>query len=279
MTGNRQQPHSTDADPAPPSAAGGGGMERLRAILAQLRGPQGCPWDREQTLETLKPCLLEETYELLDAMGSSDPDKHADELGDVLLQVALQACIREEAGDFTLDDVAHRLCDKLVRRHPHVFAETAVSGTQEVLRNWESIKRREHGGRASPRSVLEGVPAALPALLRAQRVQAKASRAGFDWPDRDGPRRKITEETVELEAAVAAGDRAAMAAEMGDLLFSLVNYCRFLELNAEEALRGTVERFSRRVREIERRLDAAGRDPLDCRPDELDTLWEAVKRG
>jgi len=254
------------------------GVKRLYEVMKRLRAPGGCPWDREQTLKTLKPCLLEETYELLDAMGSPDPATHADELGDVLLQVALQAHIREEAGDFSLDDVAYRLCDKLVRRHPHVFGDTAVSGTHEVLRNWESIKRVEKGDKAAPRSVLAGVPAALPALLRAQRVQAKASRAGFDWPDREGPRRKIAEELGELEAAVAAGDRAAMQAEMGDLLFTLVNYCRFLELNAEEALRGTVERFSRRVRAIERRLDAAGRHLHDCGPEELDNLWEAVKR-
>ncbi len=278
MSGNCQRSSDTQSKSASLPSATGDGIARLRAILAQLRGPHGCPWDREQTLETLKSCLLEETYELLDAMGSRDPAIHAEELGDVLLQVALQARIREEADDFSLDDVAHRLCDKLVRRHPHVFGDSNVSGTSEVLRNWESIKRGENGGRGAPRSVLQGVPAALPALLRAQRVQSKASRAGFDWPDRGGPRRKIAEELQELEAAVAIGDRASMQAEMGDLLFSLVNYCRFLEVNAEEALRGTVERFSRRVRAIEGRLDEAGRDLHECRPDELDALWEAVKR-
>ncbi|MDD5705776.1 MAG: nucleoside triphosphate pyrophosphohydrolase [Kiritimatiellae bacterium] len=262
----------------PPAVARMSGIERLCSILARLRGPDGCPWDREQTLESLKTCLLEETYELLDVMSGADRDAHAEELGDVLLQVALQARLREEAGDFNLDDVARRLSDKLIRRHPHVFGEAAVAGTDEVLRNWERIKRDECGRRAAPRSALEGVPAALPALLRAQRVQAKAARVGFDWPDRDGPERKLAEELDELRVAVAAGERAAMAHEMGDVLFSLVNLCRFLEIDAEEALRGSVLRFSSRFRAVEQHVHASGREMRDHSLAELDAIWERVKR-
>jgi MazG family protein len=255
------------------------GVERLRRILARLRGPGGCPWDREQTLATLKPCLIEECYELLDVMDGADCEAHAEELGDVLLQVLFQTQIREERGEFSLEDVANRLADKLVRRHPHVFGNTQVDGTEDVLRNWELIKKDEKSAAAdaAPRSALAGVPAALPALLRAQRVQAKAARVGFDWPDEQGPRGKIEEELAELEAAIAAGDPQAMASEMGDLLFSLVNLCRFLKIDAEEALRTCTARFSRRFQIIERKLHEDGRNMSTCNLEELDVLWEAAK--
>jgi len=183
--------------------------------------------------------------------------------------------------DFTLDEVARRLAAKLIRRHPHVFGETQVNGTADVLRNWEAIKKGERTGNAepaAPRSALAGVPAALPALLRAQRVQAKASRVGFDWPDSAGPRQKIAEELAELEAAVAAQDQQAVADEMGDLLFSVVNLCRFLKIDAETALRDCTARFSARFQAIERRIQAEGRDLRACTPEELDRHWEAVKR-
>ena len=192
-----------------------------------------------------------------------------------------QAQLREERGDFTLDAVARRLAAKLIRRHPHVFGETQVNGTADVLRNWEAIKKGERTGNGEPaalRSALAGVPAALPALLRAQRVQAKASRVGFDWPDSAGPRQKIAEELAELEAAVAAQDHQAVADEMGDLLFSVVNLCRFLKVDAETALRDCTARFSARFQAIERRLQAEGRDLRACTPEELDRHWEAVKR-
>jgi MazG family protein len=214
-------------------------------------------------------------------MDGSACDAHAEELGDVLLQVLFQAQLREERAEFTLDEVARRLAAKLIRRHPHVFGETRVAGTADVLRNWEAIKKGERTGSgeaAAPRSALAGVPAALPALLRAQRVQAKAARVGFDWPDRAGPRQKIAEELAELEAAVAAQDQQAVADEMGDLLFSVVNLCRFLKIDAETALRDCTARFSARFQAIERRLQAAGRDLRDCTPEELDRHWEAVKR-
>jgi tetrapyrrole methylase family protein / MazG family protein len=222
----------------------------------------------------LKPCLLEETYELLEAMQGDDPAPHAEELGDVLLQVIFQARIREEQGQFSLDDVAHRLADKLIRRHPHVFGTVAVKGSDDVLRNWEAIKRSE---KEPSRSALDGVPRALPALSRAQRLQTKASRVGFDWPDVQGPQAKIAEELKELAAATATGDRAAMSHEVGDLLFSVVNLCRFLKIDAEEALQEADSRFLRRFQEVERRVRAEGRSVRECTMAVLDAHWDAVK--
>ena len=271
------------AGDVPPTSSpmSGDGWGRLQHILARLRGPGGCPWDREQTLATLKPCLVEECYELLDVMDGADCGAHAEELGDVLLQVLFQERIREEQHAFNLDDVANRLADKLVRRHPHVFGEAAVDGTEAVLRNWERIKQAERSAapEAHARSALAGVPAALPALLSAQRIQAKAARVGFDWPDRTGPRGKIDEELAELDAALAADDSRAMTAEIGDLLFSIVNLCRFLKIDAEEALRQCTSRFARRFQHVEQRAQAAGRDLRDVPLDELDAFWDEAKRS
>jgi MazG family protein len=257
----------------------GGGVARLCAILARLRGPGGCPWDREQTLRTLKSHLLEETYELLEAMDGGDPEAHAEELGDVLLQVVFQARLREERGDSGLDDVAHRLADKLVRRHPHVFGGACAPDSAAALRNWEAIKRAEKpaGGASGPRSAMDGVPAALPALARAQRLQGKAARRGFDWPDAEGVEAKLQEEQAELAAARAAADAEAVRHEAGDLLFTVVNLCRFLQVDAEEALQAANARFSRRFRGVERRAAAAGRDLRDCTMAEMDAWWEEAK--
>ena len=263
--------------PAAPQAPGEG-VARLCAILARLRGPGGCPWDREQTLRTLKPHLLEETYELLEVMDGDDLAAHAEELGDLLLQVLFQSRIREEQGAFTLDDVARKLADKLMRRHPHVFGDVQVDGSAAVLRNWEAIKRTEKkSADGAPRSALDGVPAALPALARAQRMQSKASRSGFDWPDVAGVEAKLTEEQAELAAARQAGDDEAVRHEAGDLLFSVVNLCRFLKVDSEEALQEASNRFNRRFREVERRAAADSRDMRHCTLAELDVYWEAAK--
>lgn len=254
------------------------GMARLSAIMARLRGPDGCPWDREQDLHSLKPHLLEETYELLEAMDGEDLASHAEELGDLLLQIVFQTRIREEQGQFTLDDVAHGLADKLVRRHPHVFGDVQVDGSAAVLRNWEAIKRTEKKPAAHGlRSALDGVPVALPALARAQRMQSKASRCGFDWPDVAGVEAKLTEELAELEAARKTGDVGAVRSEVGDLLFTIVNLCRFLQIDAEDALQATSNRFAGRFREVERRVVADGRDLRNCTLAELDVYWEAAK--
>lgn len=258
----------------------GQGMARLCAVMSVLRAPGGCPWDREQTLRMLKPHLLEEAYELLEVMDGEDMAAHAEELGDVLLQVVFQSCIREEQGRFSLDDVANGLAEKLIRRHPHVFGNVQVDGTSAVLRNWEAIKQTEKKTNAAdgqPRSALDGVPAALPALLRAQRMQSKASRRGFDWPDVSGVEAKLIEERSELEAARAAGNPEAIRHEVGDLIFSVVNLCRFLKVDAEEALQEASNRFRSRFQEVERRVSAEGRDMKDCSMAELDAHWEAAK--
>jgi len=252
------------------------GVVRLVEVMRRLRAPGGCPWDREQTLQTLKPCLLEETYELLEAMDGDDLALHVEELGDVLLQVVFQCAIREEEGLFAFDDVAAALADKLVRRHPHVFGEATANSSGEVLRNWEAIKQTEKGKKPD-RSAIDGVPATLPALLKAQRTQAKAARVGFDWKDASGPTEKIAEELAELREAVASGDKQAVADEVGDLLFSVVNTCRFIDVDAEGALEAANKKFSRRFREVERRVRAQGRALKDCTLAEMDAVWDAVK--
>lgn len=269
-----------DKDLSSPVYSNGEGLERLYAILARLRAPDGCPWDRKQTLETLKPCLIEECYELLDVMAGNDNAAHAEELGDVMLQVLFQAHVREEKGDFKLTDVMNALADKLVRRHPHVFGDVAVNGTDDVLKNWEQIKKREKKGEdGGPRSAIAGVPESLPSLLRAQRVQQKASRVGFDWNDSTGPRRKIDEELKELDEAVASGDHVRVEDEMGDLLFSLVNFSRFLKVDSETSLRNSVDKFSRRFRAVEKMVQESGRDMRDYSLEELDRFWNEAKKN
>ena len=255
------------------------GMRRLVEVMRRLRGPGGCPWDREQTLQTLKPCLLEETYELLDVMDKGDTSLHVEELGDVLLQVVFQCAIGEEDGRFTFDEVATVLADKLIRRHPHVFGDVAAADSAgDALRNWEAIKQGEKGKGAS-RSALDGVPAALPALLKAQRVQAKASRVGFDWKDASGAIEKVHEELGELSEAVASGDAAQITDETGDVLFAVVNYCRFIHVDAESALAGATQKFAVRFREVERLARERGMEMRNCTLAELDALWDEVKQN
>ena len=250
------------------------GIRRLLGVVRRLRGKNGCPWDREQTLASLKSYVIEEAYELVDAIESGRSDHHGEELGDLLLQIVLQARIREERRQFSFDDVAGRLADKLIRRHPHVFGDVRVKNSADVLRNWEQIKSGEKGRR----SILEGIPRHLPALQRAQRVQARASRVGFDWQDVKDVLAKVDEELAEVRRAMAAKDRRGVREELGDLLFAVVNLGRFQDVAAEEALRGTVAKFSRRFQEIERRVQAQGRDLRKCTLAELDLHWEDIKR-
>ncbi|MBO7653296.1 MAG: nucleoside triphosphate pyrophosphohydrolase [Kiritimatiellae bacterium] len=254
----------------------GKGIDRLLEVMRRLRAPGGCPWDREQTYKTLKPCLLEETYELLEAMEGDNLTLHREELGDVLLQVVFQCQMRAEEGHFDFNEVADVLADKLIRRHPHVFGDVQVDGTGQVLRNWEAIKQKEKD-KAPDRSAIDGVPAALPALLKAQRVQAKASRVGFDWKDASGAVSKIDEELAELKAAIAEGDKAHIEEEMGDLLFAAVNTCRFLGIDAESALGATTQKFSRRFRAVEKAVRDQGREMKTCTLEELDAIWDQVK--
>ena len=279
------------------------GIERLHGIMTRLRDPEnGCPWDREQTLSSLKPCLLEETYELLGAMDRpEDEANYVEELGDVLLQVMFQCVMAEQEGRFSFDDVANAISDKLVHRHPHVFPPSPdadvpgglrrTSGTVDakdsatVLRNWEQIKQMEHK-KESRHSALDGVPSALPGLLKAQRTQEKASRVGFDWKDADGPMKKIGEEISELEKAIARrgeskrpADSEEVKSELGDLLFSVCNLARHLGVDSESAIEGSTSKFSRRFRAVEAAAKAAGRSLRDMTLEEMDSLWDAAKAG
>ena len=262
------------------------GIERLHEIMTRLRDPErGCPWDREQTLESLKPCLLEETHELLAAMDRPD-DKanYIEELGDVLLQVMFQAVMAEQEGRFTFDDVANAISDKLVHRHPHVFGDVKADDSATVLRNWEQIKQMEHK-KETRHSALDGVPAALPGLLKAQRTQEKAARVGFDWPDANGPREKIAEELGELDAEIAAraskkpADSVRVKEELGDLIFAVTNLARHLGVDAESALELTTSRFSRRFRAVEAAAKDSGRSMKDMTLEEMDALWDQAKAG
>lgn len=251
-------------------------INRLLDVMRKLRAPDGCPWDREQSIASLKPCLLEECHELLEVMDGDNMADHIEELGDVLLQVVFQSVIREQEGAFTFDDVCAAIAEKLIRRHPHIFGDVNAETSGEVLRNWEQIKQQEKS--ATPeRSALDGVPATLPALLKAQRMQSKASRVGFDWKDSSGAIAKIHEEIAELIAAQASGDQEATAEEAGDLLFSVVNYCRFIDVDAESALELTNKKFSRRFKEVEKRVREAGKDMRKCTLAELDAIWDQVK--
>lgn len=251
-------------------------MDRLRWVLKALRAPDGCPWDRAQTLKTIEPCLQEECYELLDAMAGDDLPHHREELGDVLLQVLFQCDIREEQGAFGFDDVVNALADKLIRRHPHVFGQATAGDTESALRNWERIKQTE---RKSPKaSALDGVPAALPALLRAQRTQHKAAKVGFDWKGAEGPDAKLDEEIAELRAAMREGKKEGVSEELGDALFTLVNLARHLDVDAESALRAATEKFARRFKAVEQRVKASGREMAKLSLEELDAEWDAVKR-
>lgn len=258
------------------------GINRLHEIMTRLRDPEkGCPWDRVQTLETLKPCVLEETYELLAAMSKPDEkDNHIEELGDVLLQVMFQCVMAEEKGEFTFDDVANAISDKLVRRHPHVFGDVKADDAAAVLRNWEQIKQQEHKKEAR-HSALDGVPATLPALLKAQRTQEKAARVGFDWKDAKGPLAKIEEELRELNEAVAASNDTSLdlhvKEELGDLLFAVANLSRHLKADSESALENATAKFSRRFRSVEAAAKAAGKNLKDMTLEEMDVLWDAEK--
>ncbi len=256
-------------------------IRTLVEIMARLRGPGGCPWDREQTLDSLKPYLIEEAYEVLEAMDAGDSEAHREELGDLLLQIVFHAEIARTEGRWDFADVARGIADKLVHRHPHVFGETKASSAAEVEQNWARLKAAEKAKKkGAPASALDGVPRQAPALLRAERTGEKASRIGFDWPDASGPRAKIDEELRELDEAIARGDAAAIFHELGDLLFSLVNLARHLRTPPEDALRAAIGRFEERFHRMEDRLRARGHAPGERVPlEELDALWEEAKRG
>jgi tetrapyrrole methylase family protein/MazG family protein len=246
-------------------------FEGLRRIIARLRGPDGCPWDRVQTHASLKPYLLEEAYEALTALDEGDPDKLCDELGDLLLEVFLHVQLAEEAAEFTVEDVVYRIASKLVRRHPHVFGEEQADTPEQVMALWETLKQGERG---SEGSALAGVPPALPALARAQMLLGRAARAGFQWPQTAGVLAKLEEEIREL---AEAGDADHKREELGDVLFLLVNLARYLELDAEEALRLANDKFYRRFTTMETIARERGLLLADLPLGELQALWEAAK--
>lgn len=256
----------------------GEAFEDLVRIMHRLRGPGGCPWDGEQTHASIKPYTIEEAYEVAEAIDAGDDRELCTELGDLLLQIVFHAEMAGERGAFAIADVIAAISDKMVRRHPHVFADVRVSGAGEVLRNWSRIKADER--RASgDASALAGVPRAMPALLRAQRLGEKAGHAGFDWRDAAGVLDKLREELGELEAALAAGDRAHAAAELGDLLYAATSLARHLGTVAEDALNGAADRFSARFRHMESALAAEQREVHGAPAEELDALWQAAKRA
>lgn len=246
------------------------GLRRIIGVMDRLRGEGGCPWDREQDRASLRGYLLEETYELLEALDEDDAPAIREELGDVLFQVVFHSRIAQEEGAYHIGDVAAGIADKLLSRHPHVFDpdHETLTSPGAVLDAWQEHKRRE--GR---KSVLDGVPRALPALLRAQQVQGKAARVGFDWKDTQGPLDKLAEELAELRVEVERQDPARIEAELGDLLFSMVNLARHLDVNAENVLREATARFESRFR----RVEASGEDLAALSLEALETLWEKAK--
>ncbi len=268
-------------------------FQKLTDLMAALRAPNGCPWDRKQTHESLKPYLLEETYEVLETIDQQDPTKLPEELGDVLLQVLFHSQIAAEAGAFTIDEVMDQLADKLIRRHPHVFPngsnDPIPANADQVLAKWEDIKREERQAAGRPESVLDGVPQTLPALLRAYQIQARASRVGFDWTHNqagfDQVLNKIEEEIRELRTALrlppSEGDTSTrqqeIAAEFGDVLFSLVNLARFVKVNPEDTLRQAINRFVKRFQFIEQQAAQSGRAVGDLSFDEMNRLWDEAK--
>ncbi len=250
-------------------------FDRLVALMRRLRGPGGCPWDAEQTHESLKRYLIEETYEVVEAIDKNDPELLKEELGDLLLQPIFHAAIAEERGEFAMADVIDAICDKLIRRHPHVFGDQVVKTADEQVERWEQIKKIEKG--EERKSALAGVPPHMPALMKAQKLTEKAARVGFDWEHVDQVFAKVLEELHELEETMVDGDQARMEAELGDLLFAIVNLGRFLALNPEQALGKTISRFTRRFAYVEEAIHAVGRQMKDATLEEMDRLWEEAK--
>ena len=252
-------------------------LAELLDIMARLRDRErGCPWDVEQTFATIAPYTIEEAYEVADAIERNDLGHLKDELGDLLFQVVFHARMAEEAGAFAFDDVARAICDKMLRRHPHVFGGSRVEDSAEQSKRWEQIKREERAGEPA-RGVLDDVPVGLPALTRAVKLGKRAAAVGFDWPDLPGVRAKVDEELGELDAAIAGANATEIAAEMGDLLLSIANWCRHLKLDPETCLRSANARFTGRFRAVESQVESSRRPWASYDAAELDALWRAAK--
>lgn len=252
-------------------------IEDLLKIMEILRGPGGCPWDAEQTHESIKKGFIEETYEVIEAINKKDKDLLQEELGDVLLQVVFHAEIEKELGVFDFSDVTDGVCKKLIERHPHVFGEVKVSSTDEVLSNWDDIKRKSKGQNTQGSSMLK-VPKELPALMRAQKLQSKAKKAGFDWDDTSGALDALESEIKELKSAIAEKEADAIEDEFGDVLFSCVNVARFIDVDAEEALSRSNDKFMSRYLVVEKLATERGIDMKNTPIEELDKLWDEAKK-
>ncbi len=245
-------------------------IESLIETVKILRGPNGCPWDREQTMKSLKPCLIEEAYEVLEVMEEGGK-KLKEELGDLLLQICMQSEIQSEAGNFDIYDVADSINEKLVRRHPHVFGETVVENSEEVMKNWEEIKKDEESHK-DRESAIDGIPITLPAMQKAYKIQKKAAKVGFDWEDADGAMLKLEEEIEEVREAVKEKDLSHIEEEIGDMIFAVINIARKLKVDPEEALNSTIKKFDKRFRYIEKNTDISKADL-----EEMEKLWQEAK--
>lgn len=259
-----------------PSLGEGTSFESFAEIVAHLRAPNGCPWDREQTHQTLRTHLLEEAYETLSAMDTNDTESMCEEFGDLFLQILLNSQIASETNEFTITNVIKSINDKLIRRHPHVFGDVQVDGVDGVLQNWEKLKEKERGKKKEEKGILDGVPAALPALNQAQEYQDRAARVGFDWPQIDGVLDKIKEEIEEIKGAEADFE---LASEIGDLFFVLVNFARWKHVDAEAVLRGTNLKFKKRFAFVEQGAKKQGRNLSDMKLEEMDLLWDEAKKA
>ncbi|MBK1698001.1 nucleoside triphosphate pyrophosphohydrolase [Rhodovibrio salinarum] len=285
MSEQNDTPQKAAPQPTQPIPRHSSGIDRLRAVMACLRDPhRGCPWDIEQTFATIAPYTIEEAYEVAEAIRNADMGELCDELGDLLLQVVYHAQMASEDGQFDFDDVAAGCADKMIRRHPHVFADERVTGADAQTVNWERQKADERARKARAEgrdpSALDDLSLGLPALMRASKLSKRAARTGFDWPEAEQVFAKIDEEIGELRQEIARGDAPeAVHEEMGDLLFTVANLARKLDVDPETALRDANAKFERRFREVERRVAAEGRRPQDCSLDELEAHWQAGKRS
>ncbi|MBR3150084.1 MAG: nucleoside triphosphate pyrophosphohydrolase [Eubacterium sp.] len=252
-------------------------FEDLVKIITALRAPDGCPWDREQTHESIKKNFIEETYEVIEAINKNNPDMLREELGDVLLQIALHTEMEREKGNFDFDDVIHDVVYKLVIRHPHVFGDVNAENEAEALKSWDDAKEKSKGNRKTGEA-MDSVPRELPALMRAEKIQKKAAKVGFDWDSADGAFDKLSEEINELKIAVSHGDKTEVEDEFGDVLFSAVNVSRFLKIDSEEALTGATDKFVSRFKEVERLANENEIDMKSASIEELDALWDKAKK-
>lgn len=252
-------------------------LQELTHLIKRLRAPDGCPWDRKQTMQDMGKYILDEAYELFDALAANDSRHIREELGDLLFLILFTAEIAAESGEFTPADVMKSIKEKMIRRHPHVFGDVQVHSVQDVKDNWQEIKKQEKNGTAAEHDIFSGIPRSLPALKRAQKITAAASRIGFDWPDTDEVLTKLKEELGELAIARGSGDARKVEEETGDILFTLVNFSRFIDVDAEQALTGTIDKFLKRFHYVANELQKRGRSLESATLSEMDALWNESK--